>query len=233
LFQAGSSGRGQAFAARHAECVFVSQQAPQALKTLIADVRTAARIQGRNAEDIKFFMGTSVVVAPTEAQAREKYAEYVGYASAEAGLAHYASSSGIDFSQYGPDEPIRYQKNNAIESVMKNLTTAGRQRTVTQILREELLLGGRYPVIVGTPAQVADQLIGWIEQTDIDGFNLARTVVPECYDDFIELVIPVLQERGVYKSAYASGTLREKLFGGQAYLPERHVGARWRTNARV
>ncbi|RDJ98306.1 LLM class flavin-dependent oxidoreductase [Paraburkholderia lacunae] len=226
LFQAGSSGRGQQFAARHAECVFVSQQKPAALRQLVADVRAAVRNEGRNPEDIKFFMGLSVIVAPTEKAAREKYAEYARYASPEAGLAHYASSSGIDFSRYAPDEPIRYAKNNAIESVMKNLTGAGKERTVAQILREELQLGGRYPAIVGTPAQVADELIGWIEQTDIDGFNLARTVMPECYSDFIDLVIPELQERGAYKTAYAEGTLREKLFGrGRAYLPDEHVGA--------
>ncbi|NML97499.1 LLM class flavin-dependent oxidoreductase [Paraburkholderia sp. RP-4-7] len=226
LFQAGSSGRGQQFAARHAECVFVSQQKPAALRQLVSDVRAAVRNEGRDPSDIKFFMGLSVVVAPTEAQAREKYAEYARYANPEAGLAHYASSSGIDFSRYAPDEPIRYAKNNAIESVMKNLTGAGKERTVAQILREELQLGGRYPAIVGTPEQVADQLIGWIEQTDIDGFNLARTVTPECYSDFIDLVIPVLQERGAYKTAYAEGTLREKLFGqGRAKLPEAHAGA--------
>jgi FMN-dependent oxidoreductase (nitrilotriacetate monooxygenase family) len=234
LFQAGSSGRGQQFAARHAECVFVSQQKPAALRELVADVRASVRNEGRNPEDIKFFMGLSVIVAPTEAEARDKHVEYMRYASPEAGLAHYASSSGIDFSRYAPDEPIRYAKNNAIESVMKNLTGTGKERTVAQILREELQMGGRYPAIVGTPAQVADQLIGWIEQTDIDGFNLARTVTPECYRDFIDLVIPELQERGAYKTAYAEGTLREKLFGaGRAHLPDEHVGATARRSVPV
>jgi alkanesulfonate monooxygenase SsuD/methylene tetrahydromethanopterin reductase-like flavin-dependent oxidoreductase (luciferase family) len=182
--------------------------------------------QGRDPADIKFFMGISIVTAPTEAEAREKYAEYQRYANPEAGLAHYASSSGVDFSRYGLDEPIRHGRTNAIESVLNNLTRSGQDKTVAQILRDELQLGGRYPTLVGSAEQVAQALIDWVRDTDIDGFNLARTVTPECYRDFIDLVVPQLQERGAYKTAYADGTLREKLFGaGRARLPDAHVGA--------
>lgn len=92
----------------------------------------------------------------------------------------------------------------------------------------QMALGGRYATIVGDASQVADALIGWIDETDIDGFNLARTVTPESYEDFIELVIPELQARGRYKTAYAEGTLREKLFGGAATLPASHAGAAYR-----
>jgi len=231
IFQAGSSGRGQAFAARHAECIFVSQQKRENLRQLVADVRAAAQAQGRDAQDIKFFMGISVVTAPTEAQALEKYADYARHASPEAGLAHYASSSGVDFSRFAPDEPIRHAKTNAIESVLKNLTGSGQEKTVAQIMRDELQLGGRYPTLVGSAEQVADALIGWVRDTDIDGFNLARTVAPECYRDFIDLVVPRLQERGAYKTAYAPGTLREKIFGaGRARLPDEHIGATSRSN---
>lgn len=64
----------------------------------------------------------------------------------------------------------------------------------------------------------------------MDGFNLSRTVAPECFEDFIELVVPVLQERGAYKRAYRDGTLREKLFG-HARLPDTHTAARFRSPA--
>ncbi|MFX7752067.1 5,10-methylene tetrahydromethanopterin reductase, partial [Acinetobacter baumannii] len=67
----------------------------------------------------------------------------------------------------------------------------------------------------------------WMDVTDIDGFNLARTVTPESYADFIDLVVPELQNRGVYKTAYAPGTLRRKLFGADR-LPDAHPGARRR-----
>ncbi|TCK39507.1 FMN-dependent oxidoreductase (nitrilotriacetate monooxygenase family) [Paraburkholderia sp. BL8N3] len=232
LFQAGSSGRGQAFAARHAECVFVSQQERGSLRKLVSGVRDALEREGRRRDDIRFFMGMSIVTAPTEREARDKYDDYVRYASPEAGLAHYASSSGIDFSRYAPNEPIRYVKNNAIQSVMKNLTAAGRERTVADILSQELQLGGRYPTLVGSASQVADELVSWVEDTGIDGFNLARTVTPECYRDFVDLVVPELQARGAYKTGYAPGTLREKIFGaGRAYLTDAHAAAAKRSAA--
>jgi len=89
-------------------------------------------------------------------------------------------------------------------------------------------LGGRYTTLVGDPSQVADQLEAWVAETGIDGFNLTRTVTPESYEDFIDLVIPELQTRGSYKTEYAEGTLRGKLFEGAATLPATHPGARYR-----
>jgi hypothetical protein len=70
-------------------------------------------------------------------------------------------------------------------------------------------------------------MVTWSEQAGVDGFNLSRTVVPECFDDFISLVVPRLQERGAYKTAYAPGTLRRKLFG-QDRLPASHPVAQYR-----
>ncbi|HFL2772098.1 TPA: LLM class flavin-dependent oxidoreductase [Pseudomonas aeruginosa] len=228
LFQAGSSERGLAFAARHAECVFVSGQTREATRQLVQRIRAAVVGAGRRAEDIRIFMGINVIVAATAAEARDKHAEYRRYASPEAGLAHFASSSGIDLSRYGLDEPIRYEKNNAIESVVKNLTVARTDSTVRKLL-DQLALGGRYVTLVGDPRQVADDLEGWIADTGLDGFNLTRTVEPESYADFIDLVVPELQTRGSYKTAYAPGTLREKLFGGgRARLQAEHAGAAFR-----
>ncbi len=75
---------------------------------------------------------------------------------------------------------------------------------------EQHALGGRYITVVGSPQQVADELESWIAETGLDGFNLTRIVTPESYVDFIELVIPELQRRGSYKTAYDNGSLREK-----------------------
>jgi FMN-dependent oxidoreductase (nitrilotriacetate monooxygenase family) len=226
LFQAGSSPRGQRFAGEHAECVFISGQSRAAVKVAVDTVRESARKAGRDPQAVKVFMGISVVVGETEALAREKHAEYLRYANPEAGLAHYAASTGIDLSRYELDEPIRYEKNNAIESAVKTLTR-NNDWTVRRIL-EENALGGRYPALVGDPEQVADALQAWIEDTGLDGFNLTRTVTPESYEDFIDLVIPVLQARGLYKTEYAQGSLRHKLFGQGDRLPAEHSGARWR-----
>jgi hypothetical protein len=70
---------------------------------------------------------------------------------------------------------------------------------------------------------------GWVEETGIDGFNLSRVVTPEGLEDFVDLVVPILQERGIYKTAYRQGTLRQKLFGGASgRLQDSHIGASYR-----
>src|SRR5215471_21603455 len=86
-------------------------------------------------------------------------------------------------------------------------------------------LGSRNPAIVGSAEEVADDLIAWVGETDIDGFNLSRIVTPESLEDFVDLVVPILQERGAYKRDYLSGTLREKLFAGSPRLPPSHPAA--------
>ncbi|MCA1327023.1 LLM class flavin-dependent oxidoreductase [Herbaspirillum sp. alder98] len=227
LYQAGSSGRGQAFGARHAECVFISSQTREAASKLVQQVRAGAEREGRDPDAIKIFMGLTVVTAATEQLAREKYREYAHYASPEAGLAHFSAGTGIDFSQYDLDEPIRPAKTNSIESLVKTVTNPDLNWTKRKLL-QQMELGGRYATIVGSPTQVADELEAWVADTGIDGFNLTRTVTPESFEDFIDLVIPVLQERGSYKRDYADGSLREKLFGGHATLPAQHVGASFR-----
>ena len=226
LFQAGSSDRGLQFAGANAECVFISGQNKPATREQVDKVRAAAQAEGRNPEDIKVFMGLNVIVGATEEAARAKHAEYLGYASAEAGLAHFAASTGIDFAEYALDEPIQHVKGNAIQSATKILKNNDWTR---QKLLDQHALGGRYLTLIGSPTQVADELESWIAETGLDGFNLTRIVTPESYEDFIDLVIPELQCRGSYKTAYDDGTLREKLFPeGGARLPKRHAGASYR-----
>lgn len=233
LYQAGASDRGQQFAAAHAECVFISSQKPEAVRKLVSDLRDQAQLAGRYRHDLKIFMGISVIVAPTAAEAREKYAEYCRYANPEAGLAHFASGTGFDFSTYGIDEAIKPASSNAIQSSARAVTAAEAGWTVRKLL-DQLALGGRYVTVVGSPQQVADQLEAWVRDTDIDGFNLARTVAPESFEDFVNLVIPELQARGSYKLDYEPGTLREKLFeAGQPTLPGRHPAAGYRRAART
>lgn len=228
LFQAGSSARGLRFAGEHAECVFISGNNKAATRAQVDKVRAAAVAAGRDPQAVKVFMGISVIVAPTEAEARAKHAEYLAHASAEAGVAHFASSTGIDFARFALDEPIPYMKTNAIESAASKL----RDNSLTRRdLLEQHALGGRYVLLVGSPTQVADELLAWIDETGLDGFNLTRIVTPESYADFIDLVVPELQARGAYKTAYADGTLRHKVFGAGDQLPASHKGAAFSVGA--
>jgi len=84
------------------------------------------------------------------------------------------------------------------------------------------------PVFVGSPSTVADILQEWVEHTDVDGFNLAYAVAHETFEDVVNLLVPELQRRGVYRTAYTEGTLREKLFGRGPLLPPEHPGAGYR-----
>ncbi|MFS0825349.1 LLM class flavin-dependent oxidoreductase [Pseudomonas phoenicis] len=226
LFQAGTSSRGLAFAGNHAECVFIGGRDRTATRAQVDKVRAAAQAAGRDPQAVKVFLGITVIVAPTQAQAEAKHAEYLRHASPEAGVAHFAASTGIDFATYALDEPITASNGNAIQSATRQLQEDAWTR---RRLLEQHALGGRYLTLVGDPAQVAEQLIGWIDDTGLDGFNLTRTVTPESFEDFIDLVVPQLQRRGRYKTAYAEGTLREKLFrSDRPHLPADHPGAAYR-----
>ncbi|APO70463.1 nitrilotriacetate monooxygenase family protein (plasmid) [Rhizobium gallicum] len=226
LYQAGTSGRGKKFAATHAECVFITASDKDAAKATARAIRQEAVNVGRSPQDVKVFVGVTVITGPTHAAAQEKYRDYLSYANPEAGLAHFAASTGIDFSRYDLDEPINYGTSNAIQSATQ---LASQKRWTKRHLLDELKIGGRYPVIVGDGSLVADELISWIEEGEIDGFNLTRTVVPESYEDFIDHAVPALQERGRYKTAYSNGGLRRKLFGAGDTLPSRHIANGYRS----
>jgi alkanesulfonate monooxygenase len=230
LYQAGSSPKGRTFAARHAECVFLSGPSPKAIAPRVADIRRLAAGDGRDPAEILMFSLMTVIVAPTEAEARAKHEDYRRHISREGALALLAGWTGVDFSTYDLDQPIRYIENDAGRSAMENVSRADPDRswTVGEIA-DHVGIGGIGPVVVGAPAQIADALEGWIDATGVDGFNLAYGLAHESFADFVELVVPELQRRGRYKRDYAPGTLREKLYGpGRARLTAPHPAQRHR-----
>lgn len=218
LFQAGASPRGIQFAGKHAECVFVNGTNPAAVANQVRALRKAAAPR-----EIRVFVGATVVVGRTEAEAQDLLQEYAAYADQEATLAHASASLGIDLARFGMDEPVMAGPGNAIQS---NVTAMGAGWTKRGLLSRSTL-GSRQAPIVGSAVQVADALQLWRDGADVDGFNLSRTVLPECLEAFIGLVVPVLQERGLYKTGYASGTYRDKLFGLGDRLPMIHPAAQF------
>ena len=96
------------------------------------------------------------------------------------------------------------------------------------VLHHVLGKDGQRPLVVLKPETVADLLQEWVEETDVDGFNLAYALTHETFIDAVELLVPELQKRGVYKTEYAPGTLREKLFGEGPRLPQIHPGSGYR-----
>ncbi|WP_180035113.1 MULTISPECIES: LLM class flavin-dependent oxidoreductase [unclassified Acinetobacter] len=225
LYQAGASPRGLAFATQHAEGMFIGADSAEKVKNQVQKIRSQTAAQGRDPQAVKLFVGITVVTAETDELAQEKLAEYIRYANPEAGLAHFSSSIGMNLANFAEDEAIPYQQTNSIASVNQKFKE---QKITRQDLRAQHVLGGRYPLFVGSGANVAKQLIDYLDETGIDGFNLTRTVAPESHQDFIRLVIPELQQRGRYKTAYDTGSLRQKLFQQGDHLATTHPAHRYR-----
>ncbi len=235
LYQAGSSGRGKDFAARHAECVFLSAPSRKIIRDEVADIRNRVSRAGRDPSQVLFFALATVIVGRTEEEARRKLADLERHISLEGALALLSRWTGQDLSKLDPHEPLRYALSDGMQSTIEGFTIADPDRvwTIAELARHNAI-GGKGPLIVGSPEQVADELEAWIADTDADGFNLSHALQPGTHRDFVDLVVPVLQRRGVYKTSYRRGTLREKLFGiGQSRLPAEHPAHAFRHPART
>ncbi|MEU5096765.1 LLM class flavin-dependent oxidoreductase [Streptomyces sp. NPDC020996] len=227
LFQAGTSPAGQTFAARHAEGVFLSAYRPEMARRLVDSVRAKAAGEGRDPADLKFFAGVTVVTAATDSEARAKYEDYHRYASLEGSLARYSALMHIDLSRLDPDVPLEYVDTEGIRGMVEVFTRLDPTRTWTpREIADFVGVGGGGPVIVGSPATVADELERWVEAADVDGFNIADPVPPVTLRDFVDLVVPELRRRGRVWSEYEGHTLREYLGRpGRPRLPASHPGA--------
>ena len=230
LYQAGTSPVGRAFAARHAEGMFISAYRPEMVRRVVADVRDLARSQRRDPDSIRFFAIATVIVAETEAEARAKHADYAAYASLEGSLARYSALMQVDLSALDPDMPLEYVETDGIRGTLEVFTRLDPTRQWTpRAIAEFVGVSGGGPLFVGSPSQVSDQLERWMEEADIDGFNITDPVPPVTLRDFVDLVVPELQRRGRVWTRYEGDTLRESFLGpGQARLPADHPGAAYR-----
>lgn len=229
LYQAGASGAGKKFAAEHAECVFVAAQTKTILRNYVTDVRQRAVAAGRSPDSLKIYNLLTVIVDETDEKARAKFRDYLDYVSYDGSLVFMSGWTGIDFSQYRPDDLVTKVETNAIHSAVESLSEGDpNKRWTIRELAEWGGIGGMGPVIVGSPSTVADELQHWVEETGVDGFNLAYAVTPETFENIVGYLVPELQKRGVYPTEYRPGTLREKLFGRGARLEAPHPGARYR-----
>lgn len=230
VFQAGSSPRGVAFAARHAEAIFVAPPTKALLADTVRSIRDALDDAGRDPYSARIYTLLTVVTDATPEAARAKHEEYLSYADLEGALVLCSGWMGVDLSRYRLDEPVGNVHSNAIRSAVAAFQQAddrGGEWTVGDIARWAAI-GGLGPRVVGSGEEVADQLQDWVEATDVDGFNLAYAVTPGSFVDVVRHVVPVLQARGVYPTAYEPGTLRQRLFGRGDRLPAEHHGASFR-----
>lgn len=234
IYQAGNSARGRAFAARHAECVFLSGVVPAALRRSADDVRRQAASAGRAPGDVKILTSLSIIVAEDEASVRRKREELQRWVNVDGMLAQYCGTTGFDLSAMSRSDVMAYRDTDHGQGGAALFTSDAPQPiTVGDVVDSMTRLGETTLLAVGTPAQVADQIEEWVDEIGLDGFNLVQFLTPDTFTDFVDMVVPELQRRGRYQTAYAPGTFREKLFGtGRALLPDRHPGGRIRPSAR-
>lgn len=217
LFQAGASSRGLAFAGTHAEAVFINTMTPELSRRSVDKARQAAADAGRDPRALQVLALITVIVAPTDGQAQEKYESYLRSVSYEGALARFAGWTGIDLSTYDPDMPLQYAETEGVRSIVEMFSKADPSRTWTpRQIAEFLGIGGTGAVVVGSPQTVAAELRRWQEVADIDGFNLSYADKPASWIEFIELALPELRRQGLVREDYdrAAATLREKLCGG-------------------
>lgn len=226
LYQAGSSKSGRIFASRHAEGTFVLFPTIEGARKGIADARASAKEAGRNPNDLKFIQGFSFVVGCTEEEAWRKSREIDEWVSYEGLAAHIGKDMGIDFGKLEPDEKIENLNIDGLQGYARMFEESNNgQKARIRDLVNALSYSSR---MVGTPETIADQLEAW-QEAGIDGINMICQLFPDSYKDFIEHVIPVLQQRGLAQKSYSPGTLREKMFPeGNALLPSRHAAACYR-----
>jgi FMN-dependent oxidoreductase (nitrilotriacetate monooxygenase family) len=215
IVQAGSSEDGKEFAARYAEAVFTAQQSLADAQRFYADLKKRTAAQGRDPETIKVLPGIVPVIGSTEAEARRLEEELDRLIHPEharrqlAGVLRVSPESLPLDAQLPDDLPSEDEIEGAKSRYTLIVDLARRERlTVRQLIGR--LGGGRgHRTFSGTPAQVADAIQGWFEAGAADGFNIMPPVLPSGLDAFVDHVIPILRNRGLFRREYSGRTLRE------------------------
>jgi FMN-dependent oxidoreductase (nitrilotriacetate monooxygenase family) len=217
LVQAGSSDTGRRFAARHADAVFTAHMAKATAQEFYADLKAQAAVEGRLPEHILILPGLSPMIAATEAEAQRLAREVNDLTDPEVGRKRLSGRfGGHDFSHLPLDRPLVPE-----DFPDPGLVQAARSRTevIINLVRRDKptlrqLLGylagarGHY-VTAGTPDQIADFIEDWFQDGAADGFNIMPPLLPAQLDVFSAEVIPILQQRRLFRSEYEGSMLRE------------------------
>ena len=214
--QAGSSDTGRQFAARHAEAVFTAHLEKSTARAFYADLKTLVAAVGRNPDQVLILPGFSPIIGSTEAEARRFADELNELSDPETGRNRLSLRfGGHDFSHLPLDKTLSVEDfpdpstNEASRSRTEVIVGFVREQrpTLRQLLAK--LAGARgHFTFEGTPEQVADLMQDWVDDGVADGFNLMPPVLPEMLDVFIAEVVPLLQKRGLFRTAYEGATLR-------------------------
>ncbi|MGV7536469.1 NtaA/DmoA family FMN-dependent monooxygenase [Mycobacterium kansasii] len=223
LLQAGDSAQGRAFAARHADAVFTLHTSLHDGQRYYADMKGRARSYGRDPNQLKVFPAATVVIADTDAEAQDK-ARHIRrqQVSGATAIAMLEQVWGRDLSDYDPDGPLP-----DVEPIADGAISQGRVRHVDSValarryrdkasaenlsIRELVIAVTSRQQFVGSPARIADEIDRYVQADACDGFILVPHLTPHGLDEFVDWVVPLLQERGVFRTEYAGATLRAHL----------------------
>ena len=215
IVQAGSSEDGKELAAATAEAIFTAWTSLDEAQAFYKDVKGRMGKYGRRPDELLVLPGISPVIGRTEAEARAKWAELQSLIHPSVGLNTLVQFwPNDDLRRWDLDAPPPYypQPPKGINSRAHVVIELARREKLTVRQLYEYLAGARgHWVVVGTPQSIADQMQSWFESGAADGFNVMPPVLPQSLDEFVDLVIPELQSRGLFRTAYEGTTLRENL----------------------
>lgn len=216
LFQAGASEPGRELAARFAEGIYAVAWDAEAGRRYRADLRRRAVAAGRRADDVVVMPGLVTEVASTEREARARRAELDALLPVEESLRQLSFFVGQDATEWELDAPVP-----PLPSVEEFTGPVGRYTTVLRMIEtarptvRELLgllaAGGGHATLIGTPEQVAETMLDWVDTGAADGFNLMPPTLPGALEDVVDQLVPELQRRGRFRREYRETTLRERL----------------------
>ncbi len=214
IAQAGSSEPGRELAARTADVVFTAQTEIEAAQAFMIDVKGRTAKYGRTPDDIKIMPGITPVLGKTMAEAQEKYEELQALLPDDVALAALARfTRGIDIFSYPLDGPMPdLPEANSAKSRQKLIMDMAKKHNMTlrEVARSVSAAQG-HRVLVGTVDYIASEMEEWLMKDACDGFNVICNYYPGPFDDFANQVIPELQRRGIFRTAYEGKTLRENL----------------------
>jgi len=230
IFQAGSSPRGQEFAAKHAECVFIIAPTAKHARRSVDSLREKIERAGRDPRSVAVYAGLTTVVRSSDDEARALLADYREHSSREGALALFGGWTGVDLAGVDPGETLQHVTTDANRSALSSFTNDPDREWTVDDLARFVAVGGRGPVITGSPQTVADELEEFAEQADVDGFNLMYATMPGTFTDVVDHLVPELDRRGRTAPKVAPGTtLRERLGSGDGpRLAASHTGAQYR-----
>lgn len=214
LVQAGASGPGKDLAARTAEIVFTANQTLDEATEFYGDLKDRMGRFGRNRDDLKVMPGLFPVVGRSEAEARAKFEALQELIDPVVGLALLERMVGsFDLSSYDPDGPVpELPEANGAKSRQQLMFDLARREGLTLRQLYLRIAGARgHSQIIGTPAQIVDEMEERFQKHGADGFNIMPATLPGGLDDFIELVLPELRRRGLVRTEYEGRTLRGHL----------------------